>query len=334
MAHQPRRASWRRRLRLSVRGLIVVVLVIAAGLGWIVNRARVQREAVAAIQGAGGDVAYDWQVTNGRFNPFAKPWAPRWLLDVLGVDYFGHVTDVGVGPARAQSNATMVHIGRLSRLQRLNLTAQVVTEARMVNLRGLAELSRLDLYSAKLCDAGLAHLEGLTRLDSLDLCHTDVSDAGIANLKGLTRLTSLDLRLTRVTDSGLEYLKRFPSLSVLHLASTRVTDAGLAYLRGLGALRYLNLRDTEISDAGLVYLESLSKLRELNVDGTRVTKKGMRSLQRALPFLKIYHPRARDYGPQTSCVTRLNSLNGRLTGSAAVNPDQGTRGSDDLCCAA
>jgi hypothetical protein len=57
---------WRRYLRFSVRGLIVLVLVIGAGLGWIVRSARMQREAVAAIKNAGGSVSYDWRWSNGN----------------------------------------------------------------------------------------------------------------------------------------------------------------------------------------------------------------------------------------------------------------------------
>src|SRR5262245_46876506 len=85
---------WRRYLRFSVRGLIVVVLVIGIWLGWIVRRARIQREAVAAIKNAGGFVAYEWEWANGTLIPGAKPWAPRWLVDLIGVDYLGRVTDV------------------------------------------------------------------------------------------------------------------------------------------------------------------------------------------------------------------------------------------------
>jgi hypothetical protein len=53
---------WRRLLRFSVRGLIVLVLVIGAGLGWVVRSARIQREAVAAIKSAGGGVTYHHQI--------------------------------------------------------------------------------------------------------------------------------------------------------------------------------------------------------------------------------------------------------------------------------
>jgi hypothetical protein len=48
---------WQRFLRFSVRGLIVVVLVIGVWLGWLVRSARIQREAVAAIRIAGGNVS-------------------------------------------------------------------------------------------------------------------------------------------------------------------------------------------------------------------------------------------------------------------------------------
>src|SRR6516165_8790615 len=91
MSGEPNRSprSWRRFLRFGVRGLIVLVLVIGAGLGWIVRQAHIQRDAVAAIKHAGGSVKYDWEyVSKGN------PWAPRWLVDWLGVDFFGHVTEV------------------------------------------------------------------------------------------------------------------------------------------------------------------------------------------------------------------------------------------------
>ncbi len=86
---------WRRYLRFSVRGLIVLVLVIGGWLGWIVRSARIQREAVAAIKDARGQVWYDWEWSSGEPIPDGKPWAPKFLVDLIGVDYFGHVTVVG-----------------------------------------------------------------------------------------------------------------------------------------------------------------------------------------------------------------------------------------------
>jgi hypothetical protein len=67
--------SWRKALRFSMRGLIGLVLVISAGLGWAARNARIQREAAAAIWKAGGEVRYDQSATNGR------SWWPNWLVN-------------------------------------------------------------------------------------------------------------------------------------------------------------------------------------------------------------------------------------------------------------
>ena len=52
--------------RISVRGLMILVLVLGAWMGWKIHRARAQRRAVAAIRGVGGRVDYDWQADPSR----------------------------------------------------------------------------------------------------------------------------------------------------------------------------------------------------------------------------------------------------------------------------
>ena len=47
---------------------MIVVLLLGATLGYIVVRAHDQRDAVAAIQGAGGSVIYDWQWQDGNYD--------------------------------------------------------------------------------------------------------------------------------------------------------------------------------------------------------------------------------------------------------------------------
>ena len=50
MTVEPGAGPGRKYLRFSVRGLIVIVLVVGGCLGWIVRSARIQHEAVAAIE--------------------------------------------------------------------------------------------------------------------------------------------------------------------------------------------------------------------------------------------------------------------------------------------
>ena len=96
MTDAPDRAGWRRRLpfRLSLRPLMVLVLIVGGVLGWVGYRARVQRQAVAAIERAGAKAFYDFQAPGG------KPawWQPKWLVDAVGVDYLAHVTWVQDDP--------------------------------------------------------------------------------------------------------------------------------------------------------------------------------------------------------------------------------------------
>ena len=180
---------WRRYLRFSVRGLIVVVLVIGAGLGWIVYSARVQRDAVAAIKRSGGVVEYDWAWNNGKWTMRKGPWAPRRLTDLFGIDYFGHVTSVMFIKG---NDAAVAHVWRLTRLQRLRFDTLTNGNAAAAHLSDLTELRELDFGRVRTTDAALAHLKRLNNLSKLRLHFTTASDNGLAHLKGLTRMSELD----------------------------------------------------------------------------------------------------------------------------------------------
>ncbi len=211
---------WRRRIRLSVRGLIVLVLVVGAGLGWIVRAARIQREAVAAIEQAGGSVQYDRDLKTGLAR---SPQGPQWLVDRVGVDYFANVVVVRLPPKRALiwfergADAELAYVGRLHRLERLWLSDSTVTEAGMAHLAGLTHLESLGLRNTPITDGGMAHLAGLKSLKVLDLAGTEITDAGLAamGLDQLVGLEDLDLTFTKVSDSGLARVKRLTRLKKL-----------------------------------------------------------------------------------------------------------------------
>jgi hypothetical protein len=119
-----RTRSWWRRLplRMSVRTLMIVVFLLAGGLGWVVHLAHVQRNAIAAIRSGGGNTTYNWQLKrlpNGsrRLDPRARPPAPKSLIDSLGPDFFGHVELDRLGPRNQLE--VMKHLGELDRLRGL-----------------------------------------------------------------------------------------------------------------------------------------------------------------------------------------------------------------------
>ncbi len=200
--------SWRSWLRISVRGLLILVLLLGAWLGWIARSARVQREAVAAIKKAGGHVEYDWH-ENSR----GDVWPPFWFVDRIGIDYCLNVVYVGL--LDDASSRVLVHVASLNRLQTLDLGSTTVSDAGLEHLERLRSLKTLNLSSTNITDVELRHLKGLTRLEALDLHWTRITDAGLVHLKGLTGLRELDLGDTEVTVAGAGDLRRtLPKLTI------------------------------------------------------------------------------------------------------------------------
>jgi Leucine rich repeat len=232
---------WRRFLRFSVRGLIVLVLVIGVGLGWIVRQAHIQRDAVAAILAAGGSVKYDWEWSNGKTIPSGKPWAPRWLINLIGVDYFGHVTAVEFELPYSLTDGPIVEFAHFTRLQRLVFTGKTMSVAGLKSLKGLAHLWQLDLARSLLTDTEAASLREQTSLKSLRLRSEALTDVGLSHLGGLTNLEELDLSMARITDAGLRHLTGLTKLSSLDLSLTKITDAGLVHLNRHTKLSQLDL---------------------------------------------------------------------------------------------
>ena len=203
---KPASRPWRRFLRFSVRGMIVLVLVVGGWLGWIVRSARIQREAVQAIKSAGGHVLYDWQCRKDRPRTGNKPPAPNWFVKLAGVDCFCNVTFVQQFESPSLP-MVLVHIGRLKRLEMLFVYGPELTDNGLVHLEHLTDLKVLVLRSPNVTDAGLPHLRGLAKLAHLDLSDTKLTDVGLAHLNGLTDLRSVRVRNNGVTHRGFEELR-------------------------------------------------------------------------------------------------------------------------------
>jgi hypothetical protein len=113
------------------------------------------------------------------------------------------------------------------------------------------------------------------------------SDDDLACLKGLDKLQKLTLNNTKITDAGLAHVEGLTSLQKLYLVDTGISDTGLERLKGLTNLQILSLVGTQITDTGLDHLKGLGNLKTLFLAGTKVTDDGVKTLQEAMPMLKI-----------------------------------------------
>ena len=202
----------RRWLQFSLRTLMVLVLIIGAGLGWVgmkLRRARAQREDVGEIEKLGGTVLYD--------RPFRQS---DWQRDLFGADVVSH-------PDKVYFLKDRLADGDLPGLR--------------AHLQRLPQVKELVFAEARITDAGLVEVAALPQLESLAFLKVHVTDAGLVHLQRLTQLRRLSLFASQVTDAGLVCLQELPQLRQLGLDDTQVTDAGLVHLRGLTRLERLYL---------------------------------------------------------------------------------------------
>jgi hypothetical protein len=286
-----------------------MVLLAGCAIGGYVYSTRVQRDAAAAIERAGGTVIYSWQVEGGVVRPGARPWAPRWLVNRLGADYFGHVVEVRLNERGDES--VLAEVAKLGRLETLVVQAAPMTDRGIAQLDRLAALRSLALASSPgLTDAGLAHLATHSHLEELLLVsEPEIDRAGLGHLKHLQRLRILSLSMR--SDDSVGELADFPRLNRLYLNVDRVTErvlrdlARVAHLEELGFgareptaasldslspltnLKILKFWGPWLDDAALAQLGGLKQLRYVELIGTNVTPAGVVSLQRSLPELRI-----------------------------------------------
>jgi hypothetical protein len=229
VADAPAKRRW---YQFTLRTLLVLVLLCAVACSWFavkMNRARRQKEAVAAILNAGGEIGYDYQLDGGLRTRGGEPPTPAWLRDLLGHDFFEDVVCVWLHKGMGDEVAS--RLGGLPKLERLHVWSSPVTVAGLVHFKGLTELHTLTLVDAGIADAHLAHFSGLTELKYLYLSRNPLGDVGLPHLTGLAELVILDLTETDVSDAGLEHLKRLSKLRYLYLSRTRATPEGVEKLR-------------------------------------------------------------------------------------------------------
>lgn len=123
--------------------------------------------------------------------------------------------DLDVSECSGVVDGSMVAIGKMKTLKRLNLWRDVITDEGAVQLAGLTSLQWLNLDNTHVRDEGLDHLAQLTQLTFLHLGSTGVTDAGMSRLAPLVSLKDLKVTRTSVTEEGVALVvKAIPGVDV------------------------------------------------------------------------------------------------------------------------
>lgn len=291
---------------LSLRGLMILVLVVGGGLSWIAGRANHRRRDVEAITAAKGTFYFDFQHRDRTFIPSGTSWLPKWLARHVGVEFFHDVTAIlQLDLSRCDpdvARAAWQAIGRFRRLEALrvvdpppgsslsgldHLSMLTITVNRTgtglpIRLGSLPELREVFLNGPGVTDELVRELSRQMSLREIRLETTNVTDAGLAHLSSLHSLECLWVHHAFVTDNGLSHLAPLRKLEILDLnGNSGVTDLGMKSLsKNLPGLTNLMVGETGVTDVGVVELKGLARLEGFQAEwqGTKLTDAGLATL--------------------------------------------------------
>jgi Leucine-rich repeat (LRR) protein len=276
---RPRRRWW----QFGIRGLLLLVLVVAIGLFLVRQRLQPywqQQHVIAVVEELGGTYqtieVTDWWLSRlGSTHNVTR-------IDLPDCDdpdaYLAKVADLPAieilvvgGLAFTDEHAQRLHATRS--LRGLVLDSTSVSEEGLVALRAA-------LSEAEVCVSQRRAIAALSEMGEIQTA--PVSGTPSPLLKDLGDAWCNEARLFKpkwhFDDCDSELLRAVPSLRELYLHNTEVSDAGLRYLKGLTELEELWLHNTRAGDAALEHIAGMSRLRGLYLSGTQVTDVGLASV--------------------------------------------------------
>jgi len=179
------------------------------------------------------------------------------------------------------------HVGRLTGLRRLRLTACDITDKQLAAIAPLKNLQVLNLAANDLDGSCLQYFQGMKNLTVLDLTFTGIRPAMIAEFAKFPSLENLKLGRCGVTDKTMVELGRVTRLKILYLDGCNISAKGLLCLKALKDLQILSLRGCPLTPQDVMQLK-LPKLSLIMLPGGGYPPATMSALRKAFPGCKFW----------------------------------------------
>jgi len=202
---------------------VLAVVVTIAGLKY--HRTR---SAIAEIEANGYEVMY-------------YEYRPEWLQFLVGNRITDWLSSPGVlvrrsrvstNPDRHAIERILARLPDLGPVIHVSIVSHHIVDGDLAILGRLPRLDHLNLAQTAITGQGMVHLQKLKALQSLDLSDTaHLTDDGLRALGTMKQLTSLSLDGATITDENLLHLTTLTNLRRLSLSNTGVSESAIEKLR-------------------------------------------------------------------------------------------------------
>ena len=286
-AAPPPTAQRRRWWSLSLRGLMILVLIVGGLIGWEANQVTRVRRAIAVLERQvvippadldalstyppkafliAGDskVQLKWEESAWVARWHSPRWGQvvGWLRRTIGDEHFQHVR--GLSFLRRPTPADWDAIAVLRSIRELDFAGILVTDEDLGRLGDCWGLQILNVEQTPVTDRTLATIGRLPHLRSLNINETHTSNDGLAALQDRLDLEELTLREHIDADAGLIHLRKLRNLR--SLKAGRISDRGMEAIRGNTQLETLSFIAWHLTDPGWGVVTGFSHLKELDVN--------------------------------------------------------------------
>ncbi len=266
-ASQPR---WSRRLRFSLRTLLITIAIVAVVLvvaNYYVRPKLEHRIAVGRIFNSGGAIWFqDKSQDDGLQNPYTTP--------KLNLNLWGNANSIDV-KNDAQAIVISRELGRIPEAGGIEF-GRGVTD---VGLTAVCESSNCDavvsvsFFQCSISSDGLSKLDRFPKLRHIMFNTFQVIAAGLAKLKPLRTLRTLVFceerpraNYNRLDDACFREISELVQLESLNFTGLNVSDTAARRLHNLKKLKTLIFQQGHISDAAITELRSELPTTDIHVD--------------------------------------------------------------------
>lgn len=262
----------RRWLRFSLRGLLVLILLLALPLGWLAQQIRrSQRETsfAAQVREAGGEARFDYNAAGPTYSP--SPPKGHWLLRAaFGKNLFSYLCLVDLSQV-ADPNPFADGLGRMSQVDTLILPAGPLSDELIDGVAALPNLWSLTLDGSAVTPEEIRRLIASKSIGALQLGGAAAADEILEELRHDDHLPQLTILSGPTTDRGMQAISEIDSLYFLDIQQTpAVTDEGFPYLAKPPNLTVLRIEGTQITEKCVDALANMPKLERLEITPGRL----------------------------------------------------------------